>query len=446
MADVDDIHNISAAVERQWEKLEAADIGERDRDVIQRWVKHRRVHAGSYSDHTQVADLSKLRLAAERAATPLVDMGLDDVTALFDALARPEAQGGYGVTSDSGLDGYARPVRLLFEWMDDHEKEGDYGWYEQITTSRHSLDRYDPDDQLTVDEVSAIRAAARSTNTDNAVRDRAIVSFYADSAVRLGLGGQLRRKHVDLAGDRPTFQPNPTGKGQKGVPIRDYPLYDCVADLRIWLNDHHPDDSPEAPVWTKEGYDPAADEGALSTQRLGGVIRDRARDARIEKPTNPHNFRHSKIADMRGRGYTPDEIQRRVAWKDSVVADMLRVYGRPDDDTVLANIDEHEGREPPGDTEKPTGPPAREECGMCGLEGIAPGTDHCPNCGEAISAAARRAEQARAGLKDAAIDALLSNHDTSELDADGETTVRAILKTTDNPEALAPVLIRQFSG
>lgn len=393
MVSVDDASGGQAELDRQWDYLKAADMPAKDRDAIERFIRHRKVHGtektGTYAKSSQKSDLHKLRLSSVRADTPLLDMGIDDVNDLIELLTTPKGEGGYGITT--GIDSYTRALRVFFRWLDRHDDEGEYPFWQQIKTG--NVDFPKPSERTFPDR-DDYEAMMREARGDP--RSQAILAFYWESAVRRSLGAQLRLKDVNLGGDgRATFQPNPNGERQKGVEIKDYPLYDGIATLRVWIKNHHPDpDNPEAPLFTvKQGYDPEnAQDCALSSQRIYDILKDLGRKADIDAETKPHSFRHAAVGRWKARGYSLAQVQRRVAWSDKAAANMWGRYGDPDDEDIDRRIDDLEGQEVEleDEEEEDTGPPEKYTCGNCGLSGIV--QDHCGSCGAAVSPEARQRE------------------------------------------------------
>jgi len=82
MASVSDIHNFGDQFTQQLEKLDEADIGDRDRKAIKQFIRYQDAQRGLAAS-TNVNNCSDLRLSATRADTPLMDMTREDVDALL---------------------------------------------------------------------------------------------------------------------------------------------------------------------------------------------------------------------------------------------------------------------------------------------------------------------------------------------------------------------------
>lgn len=410
MVSVDDASASEGIREREWGRFESADIPEQDRDAIERFVKHRRIHgtdrSGTYAPTTETTDLNKLRLSAERAAAPLVSMGMDDVTDLLATLQAPKPDGGYGI--GRGIDSYSRALRVFYRWLDRHDDEDAYPFWESIKTGNQNFPEPSERDFPSRDDYDAMMDAARG-----APRAQAILAFYWESAVRRTLGAQLRLKDIDFDGQRATFTPNPDGERQKGVEIKPYPLYGGVAILRSYVNNHHPDpENPDAPLFTvkKRFYDARdGEDAALSANRIADILRDLGERAGVECETKPHAFRHAAVGRWKAKGYSLAQVQRRVAWTDRSAAEMWGEYGDPDDDEIDRAIDSLEGVEP-AENAAEDGAGRRErrtwDCWNCGLEGVERGA--CPECGVREDAKEAALNRALVDGDEAALDALAS--------------------------------------
>jgi integrase len=231
------------------------------------------------------------------------------------------------------------------------------------------------------------------------------MAFYADTAVRRTLGAQLQLKHIDFTGDRPTFEPNPDGENQKGVALKNYPLYDCVAEVRVWINQYHPENerdgerNPEEPLWADPrsyDYDNVEDSG-LTAGHIGSLVRKYGDLAGLDEDKieiKTHAFRHAAIGRWKAAGYSLAFVQRRTAWKDKAAAAMWGQYGNPDDADVDAEIDRLEGREVPDRAEDDTNRKETYDCGNCPSQNHIPG-DYCPSCGGPVSPAAIEEESGK---------------------------------------------------
>lgn len=111
MASVSDIHNFGDQFKYQLDKLNEADIDERDREAIAEFIRYQDTQRGLAAS-TNVNNCSDLRLSTERADTPLVEMDRSDVDALlFDYKHDYEM-------AEGTLRNYRKAFRKFFRYHD----------------------------------------------------------------------------------------------------------------------------------------------------------------------------------------------------------------------------------------------------------------------------------------------------------------------------------------
>lgn len=380
VANINDTNNTLGKLENQWDLLREADIDERDRQAIREFVRLERQRNQNRSPSTLYNDLTGLRNASSRAETPIVDMDIADVRELFETLCAPEEDGGYGVKG--GLYNYERALTEFFNWLDDEPDCDDYGFADRIETSSQSVDRVNEDQMLTQEEVTDLKQAA--TNA----RDKALIEFLADTGARISLASQLRVGDIyGLDTDQAYYKPNPNGVGHKDAPDKRYPIIYSQSEVREYINRHHIDPRDEAPLWhILRGYDESNPEaGAVSGDRIRDMLRSCRDRCDVEKPVNPHNFRHSAITRLSKTGHTPQQIKHVAGWADDR---MLDAYDhttdveRNDELRAKAGIIEEDDA---GST-----PPTPTTCGNCRAR-LGADERFCSNCGAPVTPDARDA-------------------------------------------------------
>lgn len=373
---VDDTNNTQSKLDSQWRLLEEADIDEDDREAIHDFVRIERQGNQNMAANTLYQDLSRLRVASERAEVPLVKMDRTDYRDLMRMLTKPKDRGGYGLDpTGSGMKGYKRALKLFFEWLDDEPDLGEFGFYEGIDIPSQSISRVDEDKLLDSDDIEALKQHTRNN------RDPALIEFLVDTGARASMALQLRIQDIhDLDTDRPYFTPNPNGTGHKGAPDRRYPILRSRADLRSWINNQHPDPRDQAPLWPlMRGYDPEnPEECAISTDGLRSTLKTCADRAGIDKPVNPHNFRHTAITRLSREGLQPQQIQHIAGWSDDR---MLEAYDHTTDRQRNEQIRLQTGFIE--ETDDGTGPSEPKTCGNC-RETLKPTAKFCPRCGAPV--------------------------------------------------------------
>jgi integrase len=371
MGTLEDFQHFERRLQKELDRLD--EFTDTDRPRVKRFVEKK---DGDVTDGTLATYLRNLRMAARAHDQPLVE--LDEAT--MDALTYELRHGNYG----HGGDGYSNDsirniefaVRAFLKVIDGHAWAADY----ELTSPADSKVR--PEDMLRGEDINALTSAAHN------LRDVALIEFLADTGVRLSLVGSLRVGDVDLEGPKATYTPNPNARGLKGAAIRDYPIIDAKGVLRSYVRQTHPrpDRDDVALFHCIPGHgNPIDGDGALTPTAIRNQLRRAADNAGLDKPVNPHNFRHSAITRMRREGYDRGEIESRVHW--TVDSDMWATYEH------IASAEHNQAIwERAGVVEDDDGPePERRPCGTC-MEPVAPHHDYCQACGAAVSKRARDLE------------------------------------------------------
>lgn len=395
MADVNDTRNVQQTLAKEWERLDRArddgDLDPRDHEEIRDYIEDREVGGDKLT--TIVTYLQKLRLWAVRADTPLVDMERNDVNQAVKQLTAPKDEGGYGV--GNGIEGYKNALRpflrdhLRREWVTDHRGHTACGGLKPDTSNKNGGDHYNPDDALLEADITDLKEAAKNP------RDRAFVAFLSYTGVRISLALSLRIK--DLSGidtDHATFRPNPDAEQLKGVPIQDFVLDKATLPVRQFLREGHPhprnhpkrEEAPLFPV--VQGYDPEDPEGsAWSYNGARDALKRLADRGGVERPVNPHNFRHSLATRMLASGdHDPTDFQTVFAWDSRTLTEMIDYYQGVKREDLLDRLRQNRGYEvdiEDGEAEPP------KECHVCGHENE-PTAEVCDQCSADISEGARR--------------------------------------------------------
>lgn len=379
MADLEDIQRFDKQLQDELDRIERHHPD--DRPLVERWVQK---VDGQVADSSLITYLRNLRTTALEVEGSLCDLSERDMDQLTYHLRR-EA----GPRNDGLSDGTVRnkqfAVRKFLADLDLVEWAEDY----QLVSPADNKVR--PEDMLKPDDIAAL------TDGANNLRDVALIEFLADTGARLSLVTTLRVRDVNLESDQATYTPNPNAKGLKGAPIREYPIIDSRAVLRTYLQQVHPrPNDPDVAFIHKipgHGNDTTEGDGGLTGPTIRSQLQTAADKAGVEKPVNPHNFRHSAVSRMVREGYSRSQIEHRVAW--SVDTDMWSAY-----EHIAADEHNSDIFEAAGVLEcESEGPSAeRDTCGLC-QEPLAPHHDYCPRCGEPVTERSRQ-------LKNSAIDSL----------------------------------------
>lgn len=346
-----------------------------DRQEVKQFVAAK---DGRVKESTLAQYLTVLRRTSDRLNQPITTLTQEEFDQfIFDVRHDPElGRGDEPGLSDRSAQNIQFTVRVFLKWLHPDERGSKTHWaygYEPLKID---------DDTVTADQMLLSDHIQRLTDAAPNLRDIALIEFFADSGARLSLVGSLRVGDVDLDGERATYTPNSDARGLKGAGIKPYPIIDARAPLRAYLRQTHPrPDDPDVALFHKlagHGNDFSGD-GSLSPTGLKDRLRMAADKADVNKPINPHNFRHSAITRMVREGYTRSQIEHRVHW--SIDSDMWEVYEHITSEEHNDDIFRRAGL---GDDDA-DGPSAeRHPCGNC-REPLAPHHAYCPRCGAAAT-------------------------------------------------------------
>jgi integrase len=362
MANVGDIHNFDDQFQYQLGKLDEADIDDRDRKAIKGLIRYQDTQRGLAAS-TNVNNCSDLRLSAERADTPLVDMGREDVDALLF-----EYKHSYDMAAGT-LRNYRKAFRKFFRY---HDRE----WAEDIEIGAIPDREVDADKTLTEDEINALREAADHP------RNKALLEMLIDTGLRISAIGTLRVQDVDLNGRAGTVTLNQEAVGRKGASGK-RPLTWSKPYVANWLDVHPRSDDPDAPLFHRltepnGGWD--EDDGALTYYHLQRILKQIAEEAGVDRDkVNPHNFRKTAITQWIRQGFSEQEIKHRATWvKDSR---QFETYSQVTDEEMNQQILEQYGL---AEEETERNKPDIEDCPQCQTT-LRGSPRFCPGCGLALS-------------------------------------------------------------
>mgnify|MGYP000427527308 CR=1 FL=1 len=438
MVDITDTNNTRGKLEREWEMLDEADIDSADREAIKAFAEHR-LDIENRALNTVINDLGNLRRASVRAETPLLEMDIGDARAFVGRLTDPKDVGGYGLDPDGGgIFGYKRALRVFFNWLDEEPGYGEYPFGERI-----ELPKNDPEDSkitredlLDEDEIEQMKTAAANR------RDPALIDFLADVGARISLATSLRVGDVDgLDSNDPSFRPNSEAIGLKGVEDKPYPILYSRAELREWVNRHHPEapDPPDdAPLFPRIlDYDPdRRSEMAASGDTIRDALARISKKAEIGRKVHPHHFRHVFMTRL----YTSDLEDRDIEHMSMLSDDQMRMLDRYDhtsDDERARQIHERLGFADPDAAEDDETAVELVTCYNCKSE-VKSTSHYCPRCSIALKDEMRHA-----------VEQTNEEMDRVQIDSDSKRereAARDIRRAAENDPALAEALAEEFSN
>lgn len=444
MAKTDDPrHRYNLAVERLMAEEEIADS---DKEAIREYLNaidaetHTHVYVndrgqqetksnGALASYTQA-----LKQVGKFSPKPLTEMSTEDMNALFDALSKgtcdhPGAQStGYG---DSTLVQWQAAIATFYRYHDALDVDPN-----QIARVRvdNTASKVDERDMLTRDEVEALRSAC--TNP----RDRCILELLLYTGQRVRAIQTLRVKDIDL--EEGVYYLNTDADGLKGADKtgRRRPLLGAKKYVRDWLNDYHPArHDREAALITCL---PSANRGTPGEPLSQTNIRDRLtklfEDAGVDKPANPHNFRHWAVTTMKRKHKMDNDTIRHLIGHGAGSRIMETTYSHLSDDDYIKNAEIAMGiREE--DEEGTAHTP--EACPTCG-EALSRGAKACPGCGAVFTPDAMAAQDV---LNDLSLKSMREAKDDEEADVVERVTQllredKELAAQVIDPEAVAALL------
>ncbi len=264
--------------------------------------------------------------------------------------------------SDRTRSDYKVLLKRFYRWIGGGEYPEKVEWIKP--THNHSNDKL-PDDLLTEDDVKKLIKSAKNP------RDKAIIAMLWETGARIG-------ELIDLEVD--SFEDHRHGlkvviDGKTGS--RRVPLIESVPHITAWLNSHPRRDEKNAPLWVNIG---TRNNGQKYSYRsLNKMLNETAQRAGIDKPTNPHHFRHSRATYMANR-FTEAQLCEWFGWVQGsdVPARYVHLSGRDIDSSYarLHGIEEEKDKE--------ISEMAPEDCPRC-RDKVPPNADFCHRCGQALS-------------------------------------------------------------
>lgn len=207
---------------------------------------------------------------------------------------------------------------------------------------------------LTIEDIK------KMSNKTNNLRDRCFVLTLYETGCRIGeLIGDENYSGVkigDIKFDKYGAIIDVDGK----TGLRNLRVIACAPAISNWLQEHPERDNPNAPlfcgIWTNKGgkvkyrywYDLLNGNKAKKKQKQGDRGKGLGEKAGINKPMNPHHFRHSRASEL-AKFMTESQLCYYMGWEQG--SKQARTYvtlsGRDTEKTILSmhGIEEEEKKE-----------------------------------------------------------------------------------------------------
>lgn len=355
-----------------------------------------------------------LKVIAEHlgAETRFEDLDEDDIKDIVEWVQGRDL-------ADATVDAYKQVLKRFYRWLYDLP-EGEHpeptAWI--TTTSSASDNDTLPTDLLTPEEVNTLIESCKNP------RDEAFIALLWETGARIG-------ELIDLTVS--DIEDNRHGKkvvidGKTGQ--RRLPLFESVPHLNSWLN-RHPSGESSDPLWCQLNDA----ESQLSYHYIRQKLLVRAKErAGLDKPVNPHHFRHSRATYLAGRDeFNEYKLCEWFGWVigSNVPSKYIHLSG--------AEIDDAYGRmHGLVDPEEDENGPQVVKCPRC-EELNRPEARFCSRCGMALDVeAASSVEAAQERVKE-------SYKQVDPEDTETIEKLEALDAIVDNPEDLTPEQIDLLS-
>jgi integrase len=319
--------------------------------------------------------------------------------------------------NDATIDTYKNVIRSFWKWLEptgDGDAPETVAWIKlNNSTGSDKL----PKDLLTKDGIEAQVEAA------NNPRDRAFIWLLYESGARIG---ELIDLTVGDIEDRKDEMKKAVFEGKTGA--RRLPLTESVPHLNMWLSEY-PNPTKEAPLWCKIQQGSPDDQLGYRYVREK-ILRKTMEEAGIDKPSNPHHYRHSRASYV-ANNLKEAQLCEWFGWVQGsdVPARYVHLSGR---DLDKAYDTMHGLHDPEEDEDEPK----IRECDRC-QKLNKPEAAYCMCCGYALKGetAAEFAEQIQDDMKQ-------DYADTDPEDASTQEKLDTIDKFLDDPDVKSALLER----
>jgi integrase/recombinase XerD len=315
-------------------------------------------------------------LVAQRLDGELCEATAEDLNEHMTALSKGTIDGiKDGGFSQGSVMEYQSKLRVFYRFHDHLDVAP-----EDIVMTQPADTPIDTDDLYTNEEVQRMRKA-----TPNA-RDRCLLELFINTGQRVRAIQTLRIK--DVWPDEGEFRLNPSVKGLKYAEGR-RALFGARAAVKDWL-DFHPTNDPEDYLITGlNENNPDHELGdMLSTDQIRRRMKRIGDRAEIDKPVNPHQFRHYSVTMMyKQYGLSLDQIRWQIGHgEESRVLEAT--YRHLTDGDRIEEVEQQAGFREESSEASPFTPPV---CTVCD-EPLPEDARYCPNCGESYAPDAKQAE------------------------------------------------------
>lgn len=360
--------------------------------------------------HSYAHNLKRVAVISER---PLLEIeSADEINQMMDEIAtgdhpHPSVKSdGY---SNGTLKGWQAALSKFYQYHDHLPVDPAH-----IVIAQQERTHVDERDMFTVEEVQALRKTV-----DNP-RDRCMLELFLNTGLRIRAIQTLRVKDVNPQEGH--YYLNTDTEGLKGADKTGSkrPLLGAKQAVYDWL-EYHPKPEPDAALITKRpGHSRGVAGEPIDQSTIRRTLRKIAENAGVEKPPNPHNFRHYFVTIAKREYGMDDGTIKYLIGHAPESTIMETTYQHLSDEDYIKEAEVNFGiREP--EEESPLTP---EICPTCGNQ-LEPNAKACGRCGAVFTPDAQAA-------KDDIRDSYAEIEDMEMLEK-----VQMLDKLTNDPDVMA---------
>ena len=222
---------------------------------------------------------------------------------------------GYAAES---VDTEKKILKVFHKWLSENETYPPcVSWFKTNSIKNKKL----PEDLFIQEDIKQLIKSAYSK------RDKAFISCLWESGARIGEIGGLQIKNVTMD----EFGCKILVDGKTGM--RRIRLVHSAPYLVEWINQHPNSKDPEAPLWVN--FENRIGK-QVTYENIKKMLKKTGKRAGIQKPINPHNFRHSRATYM-AQFLMEAQMKEYFGWtqNSSMAARYVHLSGKQVDDAVL---------------------------------------------------------------------------------------------------------------
>ena len=286
----------------------------------------------------------KLRILQDRSEKKLLELTTLELVELFEGL-----QEDY---SGRSVEQFLSACKAFYRHFDDHDVS-----INDITIKPNDDKSVDLETVLTRQEFHNLRDEMENP------RDRCIIDLLAYTGQRIRVIQTLRIKDVDPhEGETGTYRINTTVDGLKGVDkaMKKRPLLGAKRSVTDWLSYHPTKEPTDYLITVIPGWGGHGTPGEMVAQNtIRRPIKNAAKKANIDKPVNPHAFRHYFATAAKTEFGMDDETVRRLLGHGANSRIMETTYRHLSDDDIIKDAEKAFGADV---EERRTTPPMCPTC------------------------------------------------------------------------------------